>query len=586
MRGWVPHDEGLIGHSAERILLGELPHRDFTDVYTGGLAFFHARLFQAFGISLAWPRVAVLCFFLASLVATFYIATRLSRPLPAAALTLLTAAWGLTAYPAAMPSWYNLYFALFGTAAIFRHLETNRRRWLTIAGLCAGLSVLVKVSGLYFVAAVLIFLLFREQSLNPADETGAEPRRNWYLIFLIAVAAVTAAVLLRTVSARLGAAQFVFFVLPGCALAGVVAGRELGRKAQPLRERVNCLLGLVIPFLAGLAVPIVAFLIPYVRSGSTAALVRGVFVLPFRRTAFAFVDATLLSLMFPLVLFALLIAGAVFRTRIRAVHVVCLALVLFGALFATGSTPLLYWGLWFSVGSLSALVVPAGAWQAARMSRDSSPDLRTQQLFMLLCASAFCELVRFPFSTPTYFYYVAPLLVLTTTALTTSWRTHGGLLWVLGAFYFAFAVVHDNPISIWQTSQYYLLPDLQTHVVHLPRAGGIRGFAYQTAEYERMAALVRQHVRGDYIYAAPDCPEVYFLTGLRNPTPALFDFLDEPSGKSERIWQAIQSHHINLVVIDHDPQFSGPLPAALVQRLVAEFPKYAMSGRFEIRWHR
>ena len=28
-RGWIPHDEGLLGQAAVRVLTGELPHRDF-----------------------------------------------------------------------------------------------------------------------------------------------------------------------------------------------------------------------------------------------------------------------------------------------------------------------------------------------------------------------------------------------------------------------------------------------------------------------------------------------------------------------------------------------------------------------------
>ena len=49
-RGWVPHDEGTLGLSAERVLQGQLPHRDFDD-YTGGLTFVHALAFRLFGIN-------------------------------------------------------------------------------------------------------------------------------------------------------------------------------------------------------------------------------------------------------------------------------------------------------------------------------------------------------------------------------------------------------------------------------------------------------------------------------------------------------------------------------------------------------
>jgi hypothetical protein len=38
-QGWIPHDEGTLGLSAERVLRGDLPHRDFDEVYTGGLSY-------------------------------------------------------------------------------------------------------------------------------------------------------------------------------------------------------------------------------------------------------------------------------------------------------------------------------------------------------------------------------------------------------------------------------------------------------------------------------------------------------------------------------------------------------------------
>ena len=80
----------------------------------------------------------------------------------AGAVTLLAVAWSIPNYSAAMPSWYNLFFATFGLAALLRYIETQKRRWLLAAGLCGGISCLFKISGLYFVAGALLFLLFRE----------------------------------------------------------------------------------------------------------------------------------------------------------------------------------------------------------------------------------------------------------------------------------------------------------------------------------------------------------------------------------------------------------------------------------------
>src|SRR5262245_46811190 len=36
---WIPHDDGALAQAAERVLHGELPQRDFADIYTGGLSY-------------------------------------------------------------------------------------------------------------------------------------------------------------------------------------------------------------------------------------------------------------------------------------------------------------------------------------------------------------------------------------------------------------------------------------------------------------------------------------------------------------------------------------------------------------------
>ena len=63
--GWVPDDEGTLAQSAERVLAGELPHRDFDEVYTGGLSYLNVLAFQVLGVNLLSLRLVLLVFFLA-----------------------------------------------------------------------------------------------------------------------------------------------------------------------------------------------------------------------------------------------------------------------------------------------------------------------------------------------------------------------------------------------------------------------------------------------------------------------------------------------------------------------------------------
>ena len=144
-RGWVPHDDGTFAFSAQRVLQGEMPHRDFDELYTGGLTYLNSAAFRVWGANFATLRWLLFVFFLAWVPAVFYLASRLVRPLAAGLITCLAVAASVPVYSSPVPSWYNLFFATFGTAAVLRFLEGRDRWWLAIAGFCAGLSFLAKI---------------------------------------------------------------------------------------------------------------------------------------------------------------------------------------------------------------------------------------------------------------------------------------------------------------------------------------------------------------------------------------------------------------------------------------------------------
>src|ERR1035438_3469802 len=58
-------DDGALSQSALRVMQGQLPHRDFAEIYTGGLSFIHALAFRIFGVNLISLRICVFLFFLA-----------------------------------------------------------------------------------------------------------------------------------------------------------------------------------------------------------------------------------------------------------------------------------------------------------------------------------------------------------------------------------------------------------------------------------------------------------------------------------------------------------------------------------------
>ncbi len=140
--------------------------------------------FRVFGLRLTSIRLALFLCFLAFVPAVFAIASRFGSPLLSGLITLLAVAWSLPNYFAGSVSWYNLFLATWGTLALLRHVETGRRRWLFVAGVLAGISCLFKVIGAYFVAAALLFLLYREQQLSvPPGGPAGRRRPSAFLLF-------------------------------------------------------------------------------------------------------------------------------------------------------------------------------------------------------------------------------------------------------------------------------------------------------------------------------------------------------------------------------------------------------------------
>lgn len=584
-RGWVPHDEGALGQSAERVLQGELPHRDFDELYTGGLTYLNAAAFRVFGTTLFSMRLVLFAVFLAWVPAVFYVASRLVRPLAAAGVTLLCVAWTLPNYPAPLPSWYNLFLTVFGIAALFRWLEDQRPRWLVAAGIAGGLSVLVKVIGLYFVAGALLFLVFQahEQS-RAAPSSGA--RRGWtYALFATACLLAFFAALVMVVRHQLYAAELVQFVLPGALVAGLLIRNEWTQPAGESRPRFTTLGRLLAPFVFGVALPVALFLIPFARADALGAVFKGVFVLPTKRFGVAEHHMLPLWSMRALIPVWLLLAyGRQLVGRMTRFHVLGLALVLAAYLVATGTDGLLYRFVWYAARDVLPVLVLLGVIVLARVrAADAASPLLRSRTMLLLSVSAVFTLVQFPFSVPIYFCYVAPLVALLAVALLPHARPmpHAVPASFL-VFLVAFAVMRVNTSTLSGMGWLYQ-PYPRTASLGLPR-GRLDVPAREAEMYRVAVKVLQQHARGGYTWASPDCPEVYFLSGLGNPTRSLFDFFDDNTGRTARILSALERHGVTAIALNSAPEFTAGIPKDLVNALEQRYPFGANIGKFQIRW--
>jgi len=580
--GWVPADDGTLSQSALRVMHGQLPHRDFGEVYTGGLSFIHALAFRAFGVNLMSLRICVFLFFLAWLPAVYYIALRFTSAIGAGAITLLAVSWSYPNYPAAMPSWYNLFFATFGAAALLRYLEVRTRRWLFLAGVCGGVSILIKIIGAYYIAGVLLFLAFLEQSEN-ADSSqggakGGSSKSGWtYRAFSAGALLLFLMMLIKVLSTRLGMAELYQFVLPSVVVVGLILLGERNVRAGT-GQRFSTMLRAAVPFVCGLATPIIVFLVPYARSGMIGKFLFGVTASAIERSVGLGVIRPfgIEKLMFALPLVGVLAAAMYwdkFQGRVVGAALGLAAVVL--AVRATQSTDVLM-GIWLSAAVLTPIAVLLGAVLVfARKKAGAQGKLERQQVVLLIALAATCSLVQFPLAAFIYLSYAAPLTILALLAIVSTGKTQLGTyaLASVVVLYMAFEVFSLIPHSIYEIT--YLVGYVDA--METPRAGGLKigGAKF----FDDLASFLREHSPNGLMFAGNDCPELYFLSGLTNVAH------DDGGEPPEEILKAIQSDNLNVVVINDAPFFPGARMKPEVKAEVAKrFPQSTRFGIFQVFW--
>lgn len=567
LRQWVPHDEGLFADTADRILRGEVPHRDFLDAYTGFLGYVQAAGWRLFGRDLAVFRYELYVCALAWIPALYFIATRFVRSWIAAALVVIAAVWSLPNYAAPVPSWYNLFLATFGTAALLRYAERPSRRWLFVAGLCGGVSFLFKVTGLFFVFATALFLVYRSQ-----DE--ARERRDRLAVGLrIAITVVVLLIVVRVVSGYLTQQSVGYFIGPAVIVAVVLLGREMRIWRARTGEAGSELLRNIAVVAAGVLLPIALFLLIYLHGG-VIEFIRGVFVLPMRRLQYAQSDPPPLSKVLVAAI-AWLVCALLLMSRRRAVQLLTAAVIVLDLVLAFSRVQPFHY-VWRSLSCAIPLAAMAGAFVCLRSSQP--------KLFLLLAVTVLCSLVQFPFGVAIYFCYILPLVVMLMAALFAT-RPHisrVGVVAVLAAYLFA-GMLLINPGDIYTLGDYYDRPSL-TGRLRAPVAQKLEVLPGQAELYNALIPVVNEHARGEYVYASPSAPEVYFLSAHRNPVPWVFDFFDDRSRDVGFTSAMLSAHAINVVVINLNPDFDPAPTAEMMAMYEARYPHAQRFGRLEVRW--
>jgi hypothetical protein len=576
-QGWWPHDDGSLAQSAERVLAGELPHRDFTELYTGLLTFLNAGVFALAGEDLLHLRLPLFAGYLGFLACFFSIARRLVSPSWAFVATLFAATWSTPVFPVPIASWYLLFL---GTAAILagvRYFETRRLSWVILSGALGGVAVAVKVTAIWPVLAVTLALT-TAPLLEGASASGAARRRG---AIVVASAAATFVVIAAVLGGRLSAGFTAGLLVPVAILLGalgLVGWKAFTSDAERTRDTYLdvCLYG------AGVLAPLGLFALPYVLTGGVVDLAEGVFVTPKSRLEFASSDMPLMASTAAIAVVVLVVLHSRLDGKGRlAVDVLGIAVM--SLLLLSATSELSYSALWDTTRALAPVVVVTGAVAVARRTPEE-PGRASISLLVIL-VGGFTTLIQFPFAAPVYFCYVAPLLLLAAIASMQRLRIPLGLLpaaaLVTLVIFGSRQLDHQPLVSLGRAYE----ADTQTEVLQPGRAS-VRVKPGTKRTYNRLRRLVVEH-RGEAnaIFAGPDAPEVYFLTRSRNLTPALLDFLDTSgSTRGSSLLRLLEENQVPVVVLNHTPLQSPPLDPHTVRHIRVLYREGKHLGRFEVRW--
>jgi hypothetical protein len=584
--GWIPHDDGGLAQAADWVNHGLLPHRDFIEIYTGGLTKMHALAFRLFGTRLFSLRLVLFAVFAAWVPAVFYIASRVSRPLVAGMVTLLAVVWSVPNYPASMPSWYNLFLACFGVAALFRFIDTQRLRWLFVAGLAGGLSILVKVIGLYYVGGALLFLVFETQGSDAGSTASGSGRSApGYRIFVTACLAAFVVALGLLIRRALRPGEFVQFVVPGATVAAYIVYCEWRTRTGGSARRFRLLVQRLAPFLAGVALPVIVFVIPYVATSSIDALIHGVFTLPMQRMAFATQPAIRVRALWPLLAIAAWVAAARYvPERHRRTALFGIGAILAGLLIASGSWSPAYRLVWNAArGLIPVMVVAISALLASRGAADDTPPNMRKRLMALVSVTAVCTLVQFPYASSIYLYYITPLIALTALACMNYANVrHHAAAGMVAVFLIGFSVLRNNLADTVYTGVEYRPIGALTMLDG--ERGGVAIPVAHSAIYDPLIARLKVVAKNGPTWAYPDVPEIYFLSGLPSLSRSPYEFFDPPETTEAHILRGIDSLHVSAIVVSTNPPFTPPISESVYKELAHRFPLAQVFGPFVLLW--
>jgi hypothetical protein len=284
------NDEGYLLHMSSRVARGEVPHRDFIDIYGPGVLSITSLALWLGDERILAVRWLLALFKAGAVVLTFHILRRLTpRGVAALGALLATAYWGRASINLNTPygAVYTVPICLLALALLQRAGERRSPRAYLVVGCAAGLAILFKQSLGVMNAYALMLAIWASAMLDAEGkevDVGQQPGRDvaparlrMRMPVLLAWGAAAVAVFVPTLG-YIEPRSYVLHILPIHLLMAVTV---VGVAREGLGSEPGVIFGQrVLPYLAGLVLVLAPVGALYFWWGALPSLIWDMFILP------------------------------------------------------------------------------------------------------------------------------------------------------------------------------------------------------------------------------------------------------------------------------------------------------------------
>ncbi len=578
---WGGSDDGQLGHSVERIISGERPFINFDEPYTGGLAYFHAFIFSYFGESLLYLRYSLLFCILITIWPVFSIFKNYFSPIQSFILTSLVFLLTFPSYFNAIPSWYMSLITIWVIYLSHSYIKNHRLILIVMSGILIGIATLLKINGIFILAANIFFILnfnISKITTNIDTEDNKLNLLSIFFIFGVILALIIFNFLLTSkIKISMNTTSVLLFLLP-CYFLSFYTTINLTNKHSELNIKVisHLLLqisALIIPFLLITA----TYFLSIYKFSEFPLLIDGLFLAPERRI-------TLYNSHPPPIILYLLLGGAfllikrlyIISSPVRyfnVINTIFLTTISILSLFAIG----IIYSFYLSVTFIGLLFI----FHLLIFSKDPDP-------VSLMVATYYClfSLIQFPFFNLVYMIYPFPLMLIfifirKSKSINSLFKyKYIGVITLLCLLFGSTGILTRNDFHILNISKAIFSGEMQR--LNL-RDSNLWFSKKEVQDITELTNIIHQDFPNKKILVTPDAPDVYYFAKIKNHTPIFYDQLSIPNTKERHSY--FQSLNFDVIIVNcasYSYNFEGANFFQIYGYLKSKYKHHKTIGRFQI----